>query len=66
MANMLKPRKNQERRFHVVHLLEAIPEEKFEVEHLGSTPMTLSVKRSLLALRGHLYEDDPNKHISEI
>lgn len=43
-----------DRCFYVVHPLDDIPEEKFDAEHLGPMPMTLSVKWSLFALRAYL------------
>ena len=40
--------------FVVVHPLDDRPEKKNDVSGLGLMPMTLSVKLSLLALRGYL------------
>lgn len=38
----------------VVHPLDDAPEEKMNTSGLGSMPMTMSVKVSLMALRGYL------------
>lgn len=38
----------------VVHPLDDLPEEKIDTEALGPMPMTLSVKWSLISLRGYL------------
>ena len=43
-----------ERCFYIVHPLDDVREEKCDAESLGPMPMTLSVKYSLLALRGYL------------
>ncbi len=40
--------------YFVVHPLDDLPEEKCDVSALGTMPMTPSVRRSLLALRGYL------------
>jgi hypothetical protein len=41
-------------RYHVVHPLDDVAEEKRDPESLGPMPMTPSVRISLLALRGYL------------
>ena len=43
-----------ENHYFVVHPLDDQPEEKIDTSTLGPMPMTLSVKLSLLALRGYL------------
>ncbi|HEV3510555.1 MAG TPA: hypothetical protein VGS05_02555 [Candidatus Sulfotelmatobacter sp.] len=40
--------------FVVVHPLDDAPEEKVDTSALGPMPMTISVKLSLMALRGYL------------
>jgi hypothetical protein len=40
--------------FVVVHPLDDIPEQKIDTSALGPMPMTMSVRLSLLALRGYL------------
>jgi len=40
--------------FHLVHPLDDMPEEKRSPEGLGSMHMSLSVRISLMALRGYL------------
>ena len=40
--------------FVVVHPLDDIPEQKVDTSALGPMPMTISVKFSLMALRGYL------------
>ncbi len=40
--------------FVVVHPLDDLPEEKVDTASLGPMPMTLSVRLSLLSLRGYL------------
>jgi hypothetical protein len=40
--------------FVVVHPLDDVPERKVDTSALGPMPMTLSVKLSLMALRGYL------------
>lgn len=40
--------------FVVIHPLDDVPEEKVDTESLGPMPMTLSVKLSLMSLRGYL------------
>ncbi len=43
-----------ENHFVVVHPLDDAPEQKVDTESLGPMPMTMSVKLSLMALRGYL------------
>ena len=43
-----------ENHFVVVHPLDDVPEQKVNSSGLGTMPMTISVKLSLLALRGYL------------
>lgn len=43
-----------ENHFVVVHPLDDVREEKVDTSSLGAMPMTLSVKLSLMALRGYL------------
>jgi hypothetical protein len=43
-----------ENHFAVVHPLDDVVEKKVETSTLGSMPMTVSVKLSLMALRGYL------------
>ena len=43
-----------ENHFVVVHPLDDIPEQKVDTSTLGPMPMTLSVRLSLIALRGYL------------
>jgi hypothetical protein len=43
-----------ERDFLVIHPLDDVQEKKVETKHLGPTRMTLTVRISLLALRGYL------------
>ena len=43
-----------ENHFVVVHPLDDVPEQKVDTSSLGPMPMTLSVKLSLMALRGYL------------
>jgi len=40
--------------FVVVHPLDDLPEQKVDTASLGAMPMTISVKLSLMALRGYL------------
>jgi hypothetical protein len=40
--------------FRVVHPLDDVPEQKVNSSGLGTMPMTVSVKLSLMALRGYL------------
>jgi len=40
--------------FVVVHPLDDAPEQKMDTTSLGAMPMTVSVKLSLMALRGYL------------
>jgi len=43
-----------ENHFVVVHPLDDVPEQKVDTSALGPMPMTVSVKLSLMALRGYL------------
>jgi len=43
-----------ENHFVVVHPLDDAPQQKVDTASLGPMPMTTSVKRSLMALRGYL------------
>ncbi len=43
-----------ENQFVVVHPLDDVPEQKVKSSGLGTMPMTVSVKLSLMALRGYL------------
>ncbi len=43
-----------ENHFVVVHPLDDLPEQKVDTSSLGLMPMTVSVKLSLMALRGYL------------
>jgi len=43
-----------ENHFVVVHPLDDVPEQKVNSSGLGAMPMTISVKLSLMALRGYL------------
>jgi hypothetical protein len=57
MATMLNPIDLEEvrkDRFVVIHPLDDLPEQKVDTESLGAMPMTLSVRLSLLSLRGYL------------
>ena len=40
--------------FIVIHPLDDVPEQKVDTASLGPMPMTLTVKLSLMALRGYL------------
>jgi len=54
-ANMEIDRNHMpDNRYLVVHPLDDEPEEKVDTSALGPMPMTLSVKLSLMALRGYL------------
>ena len=44
----------EQNEFVVVHPLDDEPEEKVDTDKLGPMPMTLSVRLSLLSLRGYL------------
>lgn len=51
----LKHGYNEElRRYVIVHPLDDMPEAKVDTDSLGPMPMTLSVKLSLMSLRGYL------------
>jgi hypothetical protein len=50
----IDPNRMPENRYVVVHPLDDQPEEKVDTSALGPMPMTLSVKVSLMALRGYL------------
>jgi hypothetical protein len=52
MATLMNKQKMQV--FHLVHPLDDMPEEKRSPEGLGSMHMSLSVRISLMALRGYL------------
>jgi hypothetical protein len=56
MATMTNPIEIDEidNHFVVVHPLDDVPEEKVDTENLGPMPMTMSVRISLLSLRGYL------------
>jgi len=56
MATMTNPMEINEitNRFLVVHPLDDVPEEKVDTDNLGPMAMTLSVRISLLSLRGYL------------
>jgi hypothetical protein len=56
MATMTNPIEIDEidNHFVVVHPLDDVPEEKVDTENLGPMAMTMSVRISLLSLRGYL------------
>jgi hypothetical protein len=54
MINAMDLEELKKDHFVVVHPLDDVPEEKVDTASLGAMPMTLSVRLSLVSLRGYL------------
>ena len=54
MINAIELEELRKDHFVVIHPLDDVPEEKVDTARLGPMPMTLSVRLSLLSLRGYL------------
>ncbi len=54
MAGTMELEEAKKNYFVVIHPLDDLPEEKVDTEGLGPMPMTMSVRLSLMSLRGYL------------